>query len=641
MKIKDMFSSFKNSLGETIGYIDIFNEIGEGWGQNGAKDFINQYRELEKTCSKIIINMCSPGGSVFTGQQIASYILSSKIPTECHIGALCASIATVIACACDKVIMPNNSLWLCHSPISDQGGNAYDLRKMADLLDKIEETILNIYENKCGGKKTRDELRTITIGNSEDGQGTWMDAYECLEAGFVDEVGQELAIAAKIDDISNVVINGVKMDLSQYKNLDKVKEMIDKAQPYGNLPLAPRDNQWDAPAADKRVRAFFKCQDKPNAQYKKAFLWYDETKSDLFGSYKLPFADIVDGQLKAVYRGLSAAKGRLNQTDIPASDKAKVEAVLRKYYNKASKEYNDPSISYDNKLEETNMSDKEKKLSLLDAINNIAKTFLGIEDKVEPENSIQEETVEGSEIIAETQEESLEVQDEQTQNVEDVAEETEVQNETVEPSADVSEENEPSNETEPVATEEKPEQEETEEVQPEQEIAEEPEQVEEETSEENEPSEEVKPEAVVVPEVNASIDLADELAKVKNELAEIKKADALKAVALVKAELAKEVENKFKGVPGKLEDKVELIYELKNSTLSNDSKEMIFKSLENLSTQNLKDCEEIGHSEEIIVDENDKMSKAKALAQKEGITEGQAILVLDGTKTLKQVKNKK
>ena len=29
-------------------------------------------------------------------------------------------------------------------------------------------------------------------------------------AGFVDEIGYELAIAAKIDDISNVVINGVK-----------------------------------------------------------------------------------------------------------------------------------------------------------------------------------------------------------------------------------------------------------------------------------------------------------------------------------------------------------------------------------------------------------------------------------------------
>ena len=534
MKIKDMFSTFKNSFGETVGYIDIFEEIGEGWGQNGAKDFINQYRELEKTCSKIIININSPGGSVFTGQQIASYIKSSKIYTECHIGALCASIATVIACACDKVIMPSNSLWMSHSPISGQGGNAHDLRKMADLLDKIEETILNIYEDKCGGKRTREELRSITTGIDEDGQGTWLDAYECLEIGFIDEIGHCMVIAAQIDDLSNAVINGVKMDLSNFKNTTKLEKLI---------------------------------------------------------------------------------KNKSND-----------------------------------KLEETNMSNKEKQ-GVLDMINNVAKTLLGMKDEIQPEitNEQTEEVVETPKVA---QEENLEVQPEQAEEI--VAEETEAQEEIVEPSAEVTEEIEPSDEeiTEPVATvEEEPSAEEVveapeevSEVQEEQqeETEEQAEEITEEITDEIEPSEVVEPQAeTVVPEVEASLDLVSELAKVKAELLAIKEADAQKAIALAKAELAKEVGSKFKGVPGKLEDKVELVYELKNSALSENSKEMIFKSLENLSIQNLEACQELGHSEEILVDETDKMSQAKALAQKEGISEGQAILVLDGTKTLKQVKNKK
>lgn len=634
--IDKLFSNFKNQYGMNVGEIRLYSSIGEGWGEDGAVEFNNKLDKMRE-CDEIHVRINSGGGSVFSGNAIYASLKRFPKPVKVFVDGIAASIASVIMCAGDEVYCPSNAVIMVHRPLNQVAGNVDDMKENIAILEKIQETIEEAYLNKCGKKITRDNLQKLMVGDYKD--GTWLTAKEAQELGFVDIIEDECLAVAEYKGSSNVVINGVKMDLSQYKNLDKVKEMIDKAQSYGNLPLAPRDNQWDAPAADKRVRAFFKCQDKPNAQYKKAFLWYDETKSDLFGSYKLPFADVVDGQLKAVYRGLSAAKGRLNQTDIPASDKAKVEEVLRKYYNKASKEYNDPSISYDNKLEETNMS-KEKQ-SLLEAINNVAKAFLGIKDETEPENSIQEETTEDSENITETQEENLEVQDEQTQNVEDVAEETEVQNETVEPSAEVLEENEPSNEAEPVATEEKPKQEETEEVQQEQEITQEPEQVEEETPEENEPSEEVEPKAVVVPEVNASVDLVSELAKVKDELAKIKEADALKAVALVKAELAKEVENKFKGVPGKLEDKVELIYELKNSTLSNDSKEMIFKSLENLSTQNLKDCEEIGHSEEIIVDENDKMSKAKALAQKEGISEGKAILVLDGTKTLKQVKNEK
>ena len=535
MKINDMFSSVKNSFGETIGYIDLFDEIGESWGQNGAKDFIEQYRELEKTCSKIVININSPGGSVFTGQQIASYIKSSKIYTECQIGALCASIATVIACACDKVIMPSNAIWLSHSPISGQGGNAHDLRKMANFLDKIEETILNIYEDKCGGKKTRDELRAIITGEDNDGQGTWLDAYECLEIGFIDEVSHSLAIAAKYTGPSNVIINGTNIDLTNFKNTTKLKELIE----------------------NKNV----------------------------------------------------------------------------------------------NKLEETNMSEISKTgiSAMIDNIANSIKSSLGIKAEAEPE------AVEPTEENIVAQEENLEVQDEPIQEVpevvEPVAEETEAQEEIVEPSAEVEEEIEPSTETEPVAivepeaeiiaeVEEQPAQEEpetevapevTETVQDEPEITDEPEQVEEEI----EPSPEA---SVSVPEVNASIDLAQELAKVKDELNKIKEADAQKAIALAKAELAKEVGNKFRGVPGKLEDKVELVYELKNSVLSDSSKEMIFKSLENLSAQNLEACQELGHSEEVIVDELDELGKAKLLSEKEGISEGQALLVLSNKRTLAQAK---
>jgi uncharacterized phage infection (PIP) family protein YhgE len=168
-------------------------------------------------------------------------------------------------------------------------------------------------------------------------------------------------------------------------------------------------------------------------------------------------------------------------------------------------------------------------------------------------------------------------------------------------------------------------------VENEQENTEETEQAEEEI----EPS----PEATAsVPEVNANVDLAKELAKVKDELNKIKEADAEKAIKLAKAELAKEIGNKFRGVPGKLEDKVDLIYELKNSTLSDSSKEMIFKSLENLSVQNLKDCEELGHSEEVIVDELTEMEQAKAMSKKEGISEGQALLVMSGKRTLAEAK---
>src|SRR5574344_2957063 len=225
-----MFSSIKNSLGEQIGYIDILGPIGRGSmfsDEFSAKQFIDEFRKLEKECSQIVLNISSEGGSVFEGQAIASEIKASKTKTVCKIGALCASIATVISSACDKVIMPENALFMTHAPLSSVDGNAHDLRETADLLDKIEETILNIYEDKCGGKKTRAEIKQMIAGDNNDGQGTWMTAQEAYDAGFVDEIGYELKMVAQYDGPSNVIINGIKMDLSEFKNTEKIKKLIE------------------------------------------------------------------------------------------------------------------------------------------------------------------------------------------------------------------------------------------------------------------------------------------------------------------------------------------------------------------------------------------------------------------------------
>ena len=60
---------------------------------------------------------------------------------------------------------------------------------------------------------------------------------------------------------------------------------------YQDLPLAGRDRRWDADAAEKRVREWAGAEDKPNERYRRAFVWYDETAPDRFGSYKLPIAE--------------------------------------------------------------------------------------------------------------------------------------------------------------------------------------------------------------------------------------------------------------------------------------------------------------------------------------------------------------
>lgn len=108
--------------------------------------------------------------------------------------------------------------------------------------------------------------------------------------------------------------------------------------PFMDLPMASRDRPWDSGQAIARVRAFTGSEDEPTERYKEAFLWYDAENADEFGAYKLPFADVVDGRLVAVPRGIFAAaaamRGARGGVDIPESDRAGVRSHIERYYNK-------------------------------------------------------------------------------------------------------------------------------------------------------------------------------------------------------------------------------------------------------------------------------------------------------------------
>jgi hypothetical protein len=105
---------------------------------------------------------------------------------------------------------------------------------------------------------------------------------------------------------------------------------------FQDLPLAARDRAWDGAAAEKRVRAWAGAEDGPNQRYRDAHLWYDADKKDNFTAYKLLYADVVDGGLKAVPRGLIAAAGVLDGArggvDLPEKDVERVRHHVRRYY---------------------------------------------------------------------------------------------------------------------------------------------------------------------------------------------------------------------------------------------------------------------------------------------------------------------
>lgn len=107
---------------------------------------------------------------------------------------------------------------------------------------------------------------------------------------------------------------------------------------FHDLPLADRDRDWDGSAAEKRVRTWAGAQEEPTAKYRDAHIWYDAEAAQNFGSYKLLIADVVNGKLQAVPRGVMAAgavmQGARGGVDLPRGDIDRVRSHLARYYAK-------------------------------------------------------------------------------------------------------------------------------------------------------------------------------------------------------------------------------------------------------------------------------------------------------------------
>jgi HK97 family phage prohead protease len=108
------------------------------------------------------------------------------------------------------------------------------------------------------------------------------------------------------------------------------------ATPFGDLPLADASRPWDAEAARLRIEKWAggPGRDKISwAKYRKGFLLFDG-EPDVVASYRFPFADVIDGKLMAVPKGLAAVV----RADIPEEFKATVRSVISKYYTKMGKD---------------------------------------------------------------------------------------------------------------------------------------------------------------------------------------------------------------------------------------------------------------------------------------------------------------
>jgi ATP-dependent Clp endopeptidase proteolytic subunit ClpP len=166
--------------------ISIYDEI--GFGGVTAKDFMAEVKQFKGQHIHLRIN--SVGGSVIEGAAIYNALRRHKGGLTVHVDGLAASMASVIAMAGEEVYIADNAMLMIHNPWSMTMGDADDLRKEADILDKLKNTLVNAYARKTGM-----EAGDIAAMMDEE---TWLNATQSVAMGFADEIEDGIEAAASL-----------------------------------------------------------------------------------------------------------------------------------------------------------------------------------------------------------------------------------------------------------------------------------------------------------------------------------------------------------------------------------------------------------------------------------------------------------
>lgn len=246
--------------------ISIYDEIGF-WGVSAAS-FAQDLKSCGNNLKQINLHIHSPGGDVFDGIAIYNLLKNHPANVTVYIDGLAASMASVIAMAGNEVIMPENAMMMIHKPWGIQGGDAEDMRKYADLLDKVENTLIPAYASKTG--KTPEELAEMLSAE------TWLTAKECVEQGFADKLAEPLVAMAsiksrKLEDFENMPKAMKNMLFKPQGNAGTAALQTTPTEPVNQAPTAPVDNTAQVQAE----------LNKRNADIKAVFAPFGSAHSDL------------------------------------------------------------------------------------------------------------------------------------------------------------------------------------------------------------------------------------------------------------------------------------------------------------------------------------------------------------------------
>lgn len=210
--------TIKNVLADTADlriYGDIVSSEWDVWDDEVTPAHILDYlSDVGDRDINLYIN--SGGGSVFGGTQIYTMLQRHKGAVNVFNDGLMASISSVIGLAGDTLTMPENTYMMIHKPLfGSTAGNATELRKQAEILDRIEEGMHTVYKSRLKDESKMPEI--IQMLEDE----TWLTARQ------VEELFTNVIVTPANRAVAKVPSQGI---VAQFNKLPDNVEIVDEIE---------------------------------------------------------------------------------------------------------------------------------------------------------------------------------------------------------------------------------------------------------------------------------------------------------------------------------------------------------------------------------------------------------------------------
>lgn len=184
---------------------------------------MSEYRKISPNAD-ITINLNSPGGSVNSAMTIRNLLAQHKGKITCNVLGWAASAATFITSLANvHVRMMQGSFLMIHNPLNVAMGNQHALRKQADNLELIANSMARIYADKSG--MDINEIKRLMDAE------TWFSAEDAVKCHLADELIPTSKVVAQADTDGTPVLGGVALSggLKHPQNLVIKEEKTDMA----------------------------------------------------------------------------------------------------------------------------------------------------------------------------------------------------------------------------------------------------------------------------------------------------------------------------------------------------------------------------------------------------------------------------